>query len=223
MNEFELLSQTLTLVSEKVTNNNNFLLTQPDHDASFSHCYFPFFQHSHKIWIWAVIIHFISDVLTSFFHHTIDSHITKSYYNHGYSRTQSQKKAQWIFVIMFQDSTIEYQRFIAQLSPNFEKGQHHHTCKKINFFRLLIKQNSTFLQKTNDCPHLIKIHRIVCINQTQIKFTYYLTFEFTFLPLKSDDSVFPGNFCYCFCNGKKSEGSYFLTAKKVRAVICLFV
>ena len=139
MNKFVLLSQTLTLVSEKVAQMNDYLLTQPDHDASFGHCDFPFFQHSHKIWIWAVIIHFISDVLTSFFHHTIDSHITKSYDDHGQSRTQSQKEAQWIFVIMFQDSTIENQRFIAQLSPNFEKGQHHHTCKKIKFCRLLMK------------------------------------------------------------------------------------
>ena len=32
--------------------------------------------------------------------------------------------------------------------------------------------------------------------------------------LKSENSAFPGNFCYCFCNGKKSEGSYLLMAKK---------
>ena len=35
-----------------------------------------------------------------------------------------------------------------------------------------------------------------------------------------ENSAFPSNFCYCFCNGKKSEVSCLLMAKKVRAIIC---
>ena len=47
--------------------------------------------------------------------------------------------------------------------------------------------------------------------------TMYLTFGFTFfLP-------FLAIFVIVFVMAKKSEGSYLLMAKKVRAVICLFV
>ena len=36
----------------------------------------------------------------------------------------------------------------------------------------------------------------------------------TIWPLESENSTFPGDFCNCFCNGQKSEGSHFLMAKK---------
>jgi hypothetical protein len=53
---------------------------------------------------------------------------------------------------------------------------------------------------------LSKYKGLYAFSRPLIKFGYYLTFEFTFKPLKSENSAFPGD----VCNGKK----------KVRAVIC---